>query len=678
MARVTGANIRETIEWRINKGRNGNDPPDNLLPHQTAESLNIVIGSSSPSSIGAKRNGCTAQAFTGDTVSGYNALANFIAGQSDAAAQLFIVDRTATTKILRVTGGTAATNLSLISAVDPTAPWNTSFAIVNGKLFIANKLGSAVDRLLVYDPGYSTSAIRYAGLVTPAAPTAADQGAGGPVATLRYYRVAWREKRGSVIVRQGEFGARVSRTNTAGSQTRVTKPAASSPAEGETHWALAASADGLIYYIIAETAVGTTTFDDALDPANYSNGTYPATPDEGSNTVWPSVKFIVSTGDRLVGFGAYQPGLAASIPGTMASKDGRVWFSPVLDSSVIHDEERVSNTLTFQGWIDVARNNGSEDRALCGPLDGQILAFQSRGQHLLVPTGDAQQPFERNTITTKLGAVNNQSTFIGEDEFGRQCVYFLDPKRGPYRYGAQGNQWCGYDVADLWETINLDASTIVAHGLYNDELRACMWWICTGSNTEPDTLLVFFVQEGRVVKSQDGDYSVRYGWVKWTGVVATERCSVMFAKTFGAAMSRATKPYVGGSANLLRADDATATLDNATTFQATVTSPAFRLDPIYANKAIGGQCTSYLMALAASGVTIRQSFIRNFGDETDRTSDVLLTAAGSETRVLRKFEDAALAEAYVFQVKLGDAAAISNAWSLDDWMAEVEITQDKR
>ena len=50
------------------------------------------------------------------------------------------------------------------------------------------------------------------------------------------------------------------------------------------------------------------------------------------------------------------------------------------------------------------------------------------------------------------------------------------------------------------------------------------------------------------------------------------------------------------------------------------------------------------MNVATMGVTITQTFIRNYGDETNRTSTVSLTPVGSETRVLRKFEAAALDE----------------------------------
>jgi hypothetical protein len=82
---------------------------------------------------------------------------------------------------------------------------------------------------------------------------------------------------------------------------------------------------------------------------------------------------------------------------------------------------------------------------------------------------------------------------------------------------------------------------------------------------------------------------------------------------------------------------------------------------------------AHVRASAESGVTIRQTLIRNTGDETNRTSDVVLTAVGSETHVRRKFEDAAMQDGDTFQVQLGDASAVASAWDLVGWIAEIKL-----
>lgn len=660
------------IRWERNRGRNGFDMPGDLLENQTAESFNVLVGDSS---VGTKRSGTASQTLTGDSFSGLNALGRFIAGQDDTAAQTFIVSRDATTKILRVTGGTAATNLTLISAVLATAPWNCSFATLNGKFYICIRLSANVNRTLVYDPAYSTSAIRYAGILAPAAPSVANTGGGTYAATIRYYRIAWREVRSGVIIRESLYGPATTFTPSgAGTAARITKPTGTSPAEGETHWVVAGSADNLAFYELSQIVIGTTTYDDSALPSSY--GANAAIASEGANTPLAAFKFIVATDDRLIFFGAYEPGLAASAVGTLVTKDGCVYFTPVLDSSVLHDDERISNTTTFKGRIGISRNGGSEDRALMGPLDGRVFACQSRGITMLIPTGDATAPYKKRTLSKTLGAVNNQSWFIGEDENGALCVYWLDPARGPYRYGPEGVQWCGYDVLDLWQTVNLSATGSVAHGVFHDELKLAIWWITTGASNDPDKIICFRVQEGRAVRDLNGTTGVRYGWMQWSVPSASERCSAMLPSAFAAAMSRKFKPYAGDASVLARLDDDSATQDLGVSFQGYATSGAFRLTPETRIKKLH---RSYVLADVNAGVTVQQSLIRNYGAET-RVSDALLTAIGSETRILKRFgnsgaNDSALADAFTFQVQLGDAAAQNVAlWALHDWLGLIETT----
>jgi hypothetical protein len=46
---------------------------------------------------------------------------------------------------------------------------------------------------------------------------------------------------------------------------------------------------------------------------------------------------------------------------------------------------------------------------------------------------------------------------------------------------------------------------------------------------------------------------------------------------------------------------------------------------------------------------------------------------GAETRTLQKFDEAALAEAYTFQVRLGDGEAQPSAFTLDRWYGEIRM-----
>ncbi len=624
-----------------------------------AEVLNIRLRRGA---LGEKRYGATSRTFTGDAFSGFNSLHNFVPGQNDAAAEFHFTSRDATPKIVRVAAGTAAANLTLADNI-ASLPQNARTAVLNGKLFWA--YDSAVNRLHVYDPVTSTTDVRRVGLATPAAPTAANTAVGGSyAAVLRYYRVRW------VTVATGrrilsDSTASVSFTPS-GSFTGVVVTQPTVAGEGETHWRVEVSLDNVTFYELSgDIAIGTTTYTDTTVTTLYADAD--AAPELGAYTPPPSPKCIISTGTRLVMLGAYE-----TTAGTgLAPYNGRVCWTPELGSTDTSDDERVSDTVDVKGWMDLARDAGAEDRALVGPMDGTIFVFFSRGVWMLTRTGNADQPFRKTELSPILGAVSQESTYIGEDEVGRPCVYFLDPERGPYRYGAHGFQRLDYDVQDIWATVNLSAANRVAHGVFNSKDRLAQFWVATGSSDDPDTGLTFHVREGTPTQVE----GVRYGWVKDTGNSCTGRCSVMFAETFGNPMSRKRKPYVGLSSSLLKTEDSSVTLDNATTFQSYVTSKAWTLEPQEMQKSI---VDAWIKARRNSGVTITGTFIRNYGDETSRTFTYLLTALASETRGLCRASDAKLADAFTFQVTLGDAAAVSNAWMLDTWFAEIQFSGEQR
>jgi hypothetical protein len=118
---------------------------------------------------------------------------------------------------------------------------------------------------------------------------------------------------------------------------------------------------------------------------------------------------------------------------------------------------------------------------------------------------------------------------------------------------------------------------------------------------------------------------------------------------------------------LLRYDE-TVNRDDTTAFKAFITSGAQAVQNN--NLAIE---RAYTIASAESGVNLQQSLTRNTGDEANRTSTVSLTPLGSETTVLRKFEDAALTDAWSWQVTIGDAAAANTAWQVFQWRARISM-----
>jgi len=632
-------------------GRNGWNSPLDLPVDIAAEMRNLHLYEGA---LGTKRAGSSSVPIVG--VTEFNALFRHNYTQDPNNVFLVAVDNSATNKIVRLQNSTGLWfNLTLkdnIQANDTEISWVS----LNSKLYIA--YNSAVNRLHVWDIAVSSTLVRRTGVTISAAPTAANTGAGAYPAVLRYYAVAFTEQVGGVTTRRSEVSPSVSFTPSgSGTAARVTKP--TSPGDGETHWELYASTDNVLFYLLSTAAVGTTTQDDSAATTSYANNTAAASAGTYSN--WPSVRYLATDGNRLLGYGAWEVTAAA---GEMTPKNGRVYYSPVLDTTGTNDDERVSNTTTIKGYIDIVRNATSVDRGISpAPINNCFYVFQDKGIAMLVPTEAAEQPYRRIVLSSQLGAVSNESLVMGEDEVGRPCLYFLDPELGPYRVGANGFQRIGKDVQDIWDTVNMSATVKVAWGLYYKSLNLVIWAVATGESNEPDTMIAFDVTEGRLT-DQDG---IRNGWFTWDGDFAASRCGAMFSTTIADPVPQRLVPYVGKT-KLLRYDT-TKTLDDTTPFRAYLTSRAMTGNLWPTNKEA---VRSYLLATAEPGVTIQQAWVRNFGDEVNRTDAVMLTPQGSETRLLRKFESPELAEAYAFQVQLGDASAVSSGWTLERWWAEVE------
>lgn len=640
------------IEWKSCRGRDGWNAPQDIPADMAAEVLNMHFYEGS---LGTKRGGSISTGTTTGFTGPYLAMTSWVPGQTASARELIVVDSTATTKIGRMAAGSTLSALTLKDAV-ATAPQSVTFASLNGKLFMS--YDSTVNRLQVYDPGYSSTDTRRVGLAKPAAPTGANTGSGSYGATLRYYKVAYTEQRSSVTVRRSELSASLSFTPSgSGTHVRVTKPTGIS--EGETHWELYASTDDVTYYgPLATTAVGTTTYDDNESTANYDD--YNLAPTTGTNTPFPSVKFLYSNGSRLFGLGVWESAAGDS----HTPQAGTVYLSPVLDSSGIHDEERCQNTTSAVGRVILSRNAGGVDRGISG-LGNIIVAFQDAAIFALTPTENAETPYRRVQYSDRIGAVSHQSIIQAEDELGRPCLYFLDPVQGPYKLGQDGLRWVGKDVKDVWDTISLAATTIVAHGVYYRAKRQVWFWISTGTNS-PDEIIVLNVSEQR--PDEYGD--LRGGWSRYNGLMASGYSSCMMSNTLGATMSLDLKPYTSPSSGVLMKCDTADTDDNGTNFQAYIQSGGMALAPTNAQV-----IRAHLLAEVSSGVTIRQTLIRNFGDETARTADAVITAAGSETRRLVAFDDTNLQDAFVFQVRLGDSAASDAVWTLDRWYGIVQSNE---
>lgn len=664
---------KKTVTWATCRGRNTWDHPLEVPDDMGVECLNVNLNLGE---LGAKRSGMAIQALdtslhialTGQFLS----LGRFVPAQDETAAELHGYG-SGTISFTRFASGAVIPAGGALTLTDAIAVGTALMVQLNNKLYYF--YGSGVNRMHVYDPQVSTTAIRRAGLQAPAAPTVANSAGGGAYpATQRWYAEAVRLKVGSKIIAQSELSAGVAFTPD-GSHASAVVTKAANTGDGETHWVLFASADSISgpFYEIAETVVGTTTSADSATPSSYSTNT--AAPTVGSNYPFPSCKFPSTDGTHLFGLGVYETSAGASV----APVNGRLYFTPAIGSTTHDDDERINNTSganATTGWIDLSVGARGVDVGLSEWVQGVMFAFQSSAIYMILPTNAARVPFRSVLLTKTLGAVSHQSIFTGFDESGNPCVYFWSPQNGPNRITLGGDiQWLGKDIYyDIVASVNLSANAVVSHGVYDAPNHQGKWWLAMGSENSPDgtAMAVFHSQLGRLERGE----SVRGGWAKWTGNIAKANCSLQFAKSF-ATVTRplANVTYVGSRATnvQLGVQDGTATQDGVTTnYQAYVESKAFDMEPMGRRKRIS---EAYVLVSTNAAVTIRSTFTKDWGTEA-RTDDLLLTAVGSETYIRKRCQAIDMADAVTFQIRIGDSAAQNVAlWSAERFQAIYDVTE---
>lgn len=634
-------------------GRNGIDPPQELPDDMGADALNVDFYSGA---LGRKRDGASAVTLNGFSAGGrIDALGRYLPSDDEAAAELHAVDSGALTTIQRLAAGTTWATYALANAIQANSV-EVNFANFNGHLYQA--YNSAVNRLHMYPSAGGTH--REAGLAQPAAPAAPTEAAGS-VTDVRRYRVAWTRQVGGVTqARSNKSAATASVTLTAEDAT-VTRPTA--PGESETHWELYAYSDDDNFgtgYLIATTAIATTT---AVDANGTLSGDAP--PDDGANTPFPSVKYVLSDGSHLIGAGAWE-----TSTGTGFTPSPRlVCWTPALGTTATDgDAERMMDTTTQKTYLYV----DAGVTGLGGPLFGSSYVFGYRNTWKLIPTGNATAAYKRVTLRTDVGCIRHQTIVMGEDEQGRPALYWLS-HIGPYRSGANGLQYIGRDVEDRWSTVNLGATSVAGFSLFLPDRHQVWFFVASGaSQNDPNEILVFDCRLGRLVEIHN-IASVRYGWSRATGRITEARCGVLFANTLGASMSRDLKPYLGRTGTgitaptLWEGDDGTT--DASTTYRGLVTTKTYSAK---LGHHFSMQHDAYLLAETASGVTITLTTDRDFGAET-ATATAVLTAAASETRTFEKFEGAQVSEAAHVSFSVGDAAAADGAWVLDTIVAPITV-----
>lgn len=625
-------------------GRNGYDPPAMIPNDQCLEAVNVDWWAGG---LANKRGGSSALSMTfssgGPFTGNIGSLIRHVPTAAEDAAELWAFDTAGVNG--RLAGATTWTAPTFVDAVGFSR--EIVGASLNGFLHLFYR--SSENRSHVWDG----TRVRRSGLATPDPPTLSTLG-GGATGVTRFYRVRTVEISGTNTVRRSEASASASIVVQLNG-TQVTRPTLPTN-EYETHWEVEyAAADAGPWYRASQIVTATTTYNDtagALDTTNLSNTA-------GINTPPPSARYAVTDDNRILMTGIH----TFTNGGYTTSRSNAVWYTPVLGSTDVGDAERIPPANRI-GLEEVATGIG-------GPIQGVVYVFAYRRIWKLVPTSDATAPYQKFTISRSIGCINNTSIVQGEDEFGSPALYFLS-SRGPYRivqngFGVHTIQFLGLDIDDIWETVNLDAANIVCHTVYYPAKQQVWFSIATGSNNDPDVTLIFDVKEGRA----DAVGTVRRGWSRHARPLLA-RASVLFSSTVGASMSVALKPYFAMvQANTIWKTD-TGTTDAGTAYQAYIDTKEY--GSIGFNHAVR---EGVLIAEVSSGVTITVTPKSDYGLTDGQSAAVSLTAAGSESRINRRLEGLQQAEAGSFRLRIGDSAAVSNAWTLD--AVSVHVTeQDSR
>jgi hypothetical protein len=622
-------------------GLNSAEPPDQIAMNQLADCRNVEYRRSRGV---VRRKGCT-ENITGSipfaASSSVVSLFRHTPGQSETGMELWGISNDATPELARLAAGTAwSAAITLADAISSAADaWFLRGISFNGKLFLP--YNSAVDRLHLWDG----TSVRRVGLATPAAATVANTGAGAYAAVLRYYKVQWAFVDGVGNLVMSPLSAAVSFTPSgAGTAARITRPALAG--EGETIWRVFGSADGVNYYLIAAVVTGTTTFDDTFTPSAYAavdptSFGFPTASDYF--TVPISGKFLLVDGAQLLVAGSHETtGLSST-----------VFYTPALNTTGfgVADDERIPST----NRIDVEPQLGGGITGLGGPIGGTPVVFKADRMYVLNATDDPTLPYTQQLISDVVGCVSYQSIVMAEDERGAQALYWAS-RRGIYRWGSGGLEYCSLDIEDLWQTVNLSATYGIT-ACYHRTKGQVWFFLPVGSDSTPSVLVKFHVQRAR-----RGDEGVRGGWTRDDGNLATSASVCMFANTLGATMSLDLKPYVGKVASggrVYKADATTNRDDNdAVAYTAYLITKALTSQP---GQEFGIQFV-HLQGVGDSSVTLDVALRQDFAATDSVTA---IAAALATTRGKVTVPGLEISECDVVQVRVADQSAANQHWSLD-------------
>jgi hypothetical protein len=623
-------------------GLNSAEPPDQIGATQLAILLNLEYRRTH----GLKRRRGSIAVFSGLPFAASSTVVSLFRhtpGQSEDVMELWGISNDATPELGRVAAGVVWTAVALADAIaSAAAAWFLRGVSFNGKLFLP--YDSAVDRLHVWDG----TSVRRVGLGTPAAPTVANTGVGTYAAIVRHYKAAYLSVDPNGLRVLSPLSAAVTFTPSgAGLAARVTRPALLG--EHETNWYLFGSPDGINYYLINSAPNATTFFDDTAAPATYptiagANAGFPIGADYFTPPI--SVKYVLVDGAQLLLAGSWE---------TVALSSS-VFYTPALGTTgfLLTDDERVPST----NRIDIEPQLGGGITGLGGPIGGTPVVFKLDRTYLLNPTSDPTRPYTRQLLSDAVGCVSYQGIVLAEDETGSPALYWPS-RRGYYRYGSGGLEYCGGDIEDLWATVNLSAVNGITATYHRDAGQ--IWiFVPVSGGSQPTVRLKF-----HVVRARRTDDGVRGGWTRDDGNGATCSAVCMFSDAPGSPMGLRLKPYIArnghaGTVPVFKADadGINRDDDDATAYTASLVTRAI-------DRGIGEQFgiqNVYVQGIGDTAVTLNVGLRRNF-DAADTIPAIAVTLATQRGSVSAAGLE--ISECEFIQARVADQAALNQHWALD-------------
>lgn len=582
--------------------------------------------------------------------------------QKDAELWAYWTDQLTQSHLERFANA-AWTDVTPADGIDVTngRPFQQHACSLHGKMFHAYNNTAAADRLHVWDG----TVHRRVGIRPSSTPMVADTGV-GTIFGFRAYRTRNVIETGGVVTSRSEPSGAIG-WNPSGTGAGVLITNTADTYDNPTHWEVEASIDTANYYRIATLPVATPSYTDTSEPYVTGYQTLGTLSEQiGSYVVPWSARFVVPDQDRLIIAGAWQT----------TSYSSTVGWTPVLNDPGVGNDERIpvttANTISLDG------QDGGDITAISRSINGYLYVFKYQRIYKLTRTNNSAQAYISILLTTQRGAMAG-SLVEGLDEDGNPSLYFLDPKIGPCRIGAQGLQSCGFDLLTLWPSVNVD-SVAPPVGLYYPDKQQVHFWVPVNGAGYPNQRLVLQTNNIQTITAPTSSNlptyggEARRGWSTWsTGRSCSATCACVFSNNINTNISSSGAiplslrwvPCIGlgtaGNRNNIQLCD-TGSLDDGETYSGMIISRPQIAGNL--TKKFGARAGN-IIASSAPGVSLSVSVIRDFGVETHQVDNISLTPVNNETQVIIPLDNLFSSEMYALQVSFGDLASPDGLWQVN-------------